>query len=305
MVDDLLEAGRITHGELQLRKESVPVADAVRWALEAAQGALGGAGVKVEVEVPREPLYLEADPTRLVQILANLLGNAAKFTPRGGHVWLSARRQGGEVALSVRDDGIGIDPKQIPRLFQMFSHAAPALERSGGGLGIGLALVKGLVERHGGTVEAKSDGLGRGAEFIVRLPAAEPSALPERATPAIPSGKKKVLVADDNRDAADSLSFLLRAMGHEVRVAYDGEQALAAAANFRPDAMIVDIGMPHANGYDVAMRARATDWGRGTTLVALTGWGQSRDRALAEKAGFDHHLTKPVEAARLEALLAL
>jgi signal transduction histidine kinase len=303
IVDDLLEVGRITRGELHLRKETVEVAAAVRWAVEAAQPALDEAGVSLALELPQEPLYLEADPTRLVQILANLLGNAAKFTPRGGHAWLSARREGAWIELRVRDDGIGIEPRQLPRLFQMFSQAKPALERSRGGLGIGLALVRGLVERHGGSVEAKSEGTGRGAEFIVRLPAAEAPRERSVATQQRSFEKKRVLVADDNRDAADSLSFLLRALGHDVRVAYDGEQALRAAPEFRPDALILDIGMPRANGYDVAARARQSHWGRAATLIALTGWGQSRDKALAAQAGFDHHLTKPVEAAALEALL--
>jgi signal transduction histidine kinase/ActR/RegA family two-component response regulator len=309
MVDDLLEVGRMSHGELQLRKETVAIADAVRWALEAAQPLLDQAGVSVAVELPEQPLhaplYVRADPTRLVQILANLLGNAAKFTPRGGHAWLRAARDGDWIELSVRDDGIGIEPSQIPRLFEMFSQAQPALERARGGLGIGLALVRGLVERHGGTVEAKSAGPGRGAEFIVRLPAAEAPPEAAAAPSRVSVGKRRVLVADDNRDAANSLGSVLRAMGHEVHVVYDGEQALAAAAEFRPDALILDIGMPRANGYDVAARARKSDWGRGATLIALTGWGQQRDKATAAEAGFDHHLTKPVEAAALEALLGL
>ena len=303
IVDDLLEVGRITHGELQLRKEPVEVAAAVRWAVEAAQPALDQAGVSLAVELPPEPLYIEADPTRLVQILGNLLGNAAKFTPRGGHAWLAARREGDWIALRVRDDGIGIEPRQLSRLFQMFSQVKPALERSRDGLGIGLALVRGLVERHGGTVEAKSEGPGRGAEFIVRLPAAEAPRQPGTAKARIAVGKRRLLVADDNRDAADSLALLLRSMGHEVRVAYDGEQALAAGPEFRPDAVILDIGMPRVNGYDVAARARQSEWGRGATLIALTGWGQGRDKQLAAAAGFDHHVTKPVEAAALEVLL--
>jgi signal transduction histidine kinase len=305
MVDDLLEVGRITHGELQLRKESVELAAAVRWAVEAAQPALQQAGVTLAVELPSSPLYLEADSTRLVQILANLLGNAAKFTPRGGHAWLSARRDGAWIEIRVRDDGIGIDARQLPRLFQMFSQATPALDRSSGGLGIGLALVRGLVERHGGTVEARSEGTGRGAEFIVRLPVGEPplhSGVVESIS--TETTLRRVLLADDNRDAADSLAVLLRAMGHEVRVAYDGEEALQAGPKFGPDAVILDIGMPRINGYEVASRARESAWGRGAKLIALTGWGQQRDKTLAAQAGFDHHLTKPVDAAALEALLS-
>ena len=203
----------------------------------------------------------------------------------------------------MRDDGIGIEPQQMPRLFEMFSQATPALERSRGGLGIGLALVRGLVERHGGTVQAKSEGAGRGAEFIVRLPASEGPASSTAEQISAKTAGRRILLADDNRDAADSLGDLLRLMGHEVRVAYDGEQALRAGAEFRPDAIILDIGMPSLNGYDVANRARASDWGRGAKLIALTGWGQRRDKALAAKAGFDHHLTKPVDAAAIAALL--
>jgi len=304
MVDDLLEVGRITHGELQLRKEIIELATAVRWAVEAAQPALDAAGVALAVELPPTPLYLKADATRIVQVLANLLGNAAKFTPRGGHAWLSARRDERWIEIRVRDDGIGIEARQMPRLFEMFSQATPALERARGGLGIGLALVRGLVERHGGSVQAKSEGAGRGAEFIVRLPASEaPAHAPASKQGQPVRSTKRILLADDNRDAADSLGGLLRLMGHEVRVAYDGEQALYAGPEFRPDAIILDIGMPRLNGYDVAARARESDWGRGAKLIALTGWGQRRDKALAAKAGFDHHLTKPVDAAAIEALL--
>jgi signal transduction histidine kinase len=305
MVDDLLEVGRITHGELQLRMEPVELAAAVRWAVEAAQPAFQQAGVALAVELPPAPLYLEADPTRLVQILSNLLGNAAKFTPRGGHAWLTARRDAAWIEIRVRDDGIGIDARQLPRLFQMFSQATPALERSSGGLGIGLALVRGLVERHGGSVEAKSEGAGRGAEFIVRLPASEaPGRAHAREEKEASIPQRRILLADDNRDAADSLAVVLQDMGHEVRVAYDGEEALAAGAEFRPDAVILDIGMPRINGYEVASRARESPWGRRAKLIALTGWGQQRDKTLAAQAGFDHHLTKPVDAATLEALLS-
>src|SRR6185503_10290057 len=200
------------HGELQLHRETVELAAAARWAVETAQPAIDAAGVSLAVDLPTAPLYLHADPTRLVQIVANLLGNAAKFTQRGGHVWLRARHEGDWIEISVRDDGIGIEARQLPRLFQMFSQANPALERARGGLGIGLALVRGLVERHGGTVEAKSEGPGQGAEFIVRLPAAEaPARSAPAQEPARASPLRRILVADDNRDAADSLGFLLRA----------------------------------------------------------------------------------------------
>jgi signal transduction histidine kinase len=303
MVDDLLEVGRITRGELQLRKEKLELATAARWALEAVQPLFEQAGVALEADVPAL-LWLEADATRLVQIMVNLLGNAAKYTPRGGHAWLSARRAGGEIELRVRDDGIGIAAGEMPRLFRMFSHSKPALERAHSGLGIGLALVRGLVERHGGTIEARSDGAGRGAEFVVRLPASEAPAV---ASPSVPAAAppatspRRVLVVDDNRDAANTLAVLLRAMGHEARTAYGGEEALRAAPQFRPDAIVLDIGMPGLSGYEVARRVRGQDWGRRVALIALTGWGQQRDKALAAQAGFDRHLTKPVDAAALAA----
>ena len=306
LVDDLLEVSRITRGDLQLRREPVELAAAVRSATEATQRAFADAGVTLATDLPGEPLWLDADPTRLSQILANLLGNAAKFSPRGAAVTLSARKDGGAfVEIRVRDQGVGIDAEQMPRLFQMFSQAAPALERSHGGLGIGLALVRGLVERHGGTVEARSEGRGRGAEFIVRLPATE---APAASAPSAPgrarAPARRVLLADDNRDAADSLAAVLRALGHEVHVAYDGEEALAAGAALRPDTVILDIGMPGLNGYDAARRVRQSAWGRGARLVALTGWGQEGDKAQAAAAGFDQHLTKPVEAETLQALLS-
>ena len=306
MVDDLLEVGRITRGELQLRRQTLEVAGAVQGAMEATQPLFDGAGVALTAELPATPLYVEADATRLVQIMTNLLGNAAKYTARGGHVRISAARTGAWIELRVRDDGIGIDPSQMPGLFRMFSQVKPALEHGGGGLGIGLALVRGLVERHGGTIEASSEGAGRGAEFIVRLPATEapekaPAAPPDDAKP---KAARRVLVVDDNRDAADTLAALLRTMGHAVRIAYDGEQGLAAASQWRPDTIVLDIGMPRVNGYEVARRVRQAQWGADITLIALTGWGQQRDKALAAEAGFDEHLTKPVDAAALEALLS-
>jgi signal transduction histidine kinase len=304
MVDDLLEVGRITHGELRLRKETVALADAVAEAVQTARPGLDAARVQLAVEPPPQPLFVEADPTRLVQILGNLLGNAAKFTPRGGHVWLSAKRAGAWIEIRLRDDGIGIEAHQLPRIFEMFSQATPVRERSHGGLGIGLALVRGLVERHGGTVEAMSEGKGRGAEFVVRLPASSRSPVSRTKFVEEKKSPRRVLLADDNHDAADSLAELLRAMGHEVHVVYNGESALRAGAELRPETVILDIGMPRLDGYEVARRARQTDWGRGAKLIALTGWGQERDKALAAEAGFDHHLTKPVQAAALEALLA-
>ena len=305
LVDDLLDLGRISHGELQLKKETIELASALYWAVDAVRPALEQAGVALSIDLPSVPIRLQADLTRFVQIVVNLLHNAGKFTPRGGHAWLSARKDGEWIEIRVRDDGAGIDPAQLPRLFQMFAQATPAIARSQGGLGIGLALVRGLVERHGGTVSAHSAGPGTGTEFVVRLPVGDTATKPVLQDHGQDTQRqaRRVLLADDNRDAADSLAALLRLAGHEVRVAYDGEQALAAGAEFRPDAVILDIGMPRLNGYDVATRARQTDWGRGARLIALTGWGQKKDKALAAQAGFDHHLTKPVDAEAIDALL--
>jgi CheY-like chemotaxis protein len=223
---------------------------------------------------------------------------------------LTAERQGNEAVVSVRDTGIGIAAEHLPDLFEMFSQVAPALERSQGGLGIGLSLVRGLVELHGGRVEARSGGIGRGSEFIVRLPVVDVPVLDESQQPAeaneVASGRKRrILAVDDNRDAADSLAMLLQMMGHETRTAYDGLEAAQAAATFRPDVVLLDIGLPKMNGYEVARQIRQQRWGEGMALIALTGWGQEEDKRRALEAGFDHHLTKPVEAAALEKLLAL
>ena len=260
------------------------------------------------MSLPEPPPDLDADPVRLAQVLANLLTNAAKYTDPGGHVELRATVVAGEVRIAVRDDGIGIAPEALGRVFEMFSQVTAALDRSEGGLGIGLALVRGLVELHGGRVEARSEGLGRGSEFVVVLPL--PPAMP--AAPDTTAGAgvaarpatRRVLVADDNQDAAESLRLLLELAGHEVRVAHDGPGALEAAAEFRPDAVLLDIGMPGLNGYEVAARLRAFDWGAAPVLVAITGWGQEHDRRLALDAGFDHHLTKPIDPDLIAPLLA-
>jgi signal transduction histidine kinase/ActR/RegA family two-component response regulator len=310
LVDDLLDISRITNGKLHLRKEPVELATAVRSAVEECRPFLDTQSHELTVTLPPEPVYLDADPTRLGQVFANLLTNAAKYTEKGGHIWLTAERQGEEAVVSVRDTGIGIDALQLPHLFEMFSQAAPALERSQGGLGIGLALVRGLVGLHGGTIEARSDGHGLGSEFLVRLPLVpRPVATAPRPTengekPSAEQGRR-ILVVDDNRDAADSLALLLRLMGHDIHTAHDGLEAVQAAAAFRPEVVVLDIGLPKMDGYEAARHIRQQPWGKNMVLVALTGWGQEEDKRRAVKAGFSHHLTKPAEPADLAKLLAV
>jgi CheY-like chemotaxis protein len=263
----------------------------------------------LEVVLGPEPVDLIVDPLRLAQALSNLLMNAAKYTDPGGTIALSAQREaGGGVAITVTDTGIGLQEASLAKVFEMFSQVEGALERSQGGLGIGLALVKGLVQLHGGTVEATSPGPGQGSTFTVRLPSScvvgdllvgTTSAAPATATANDVAGHR-VLVADDNRDAADSLTMLLQIGGHEVYTVHSGSEALEVAERERPDACILDIGMPGMSGYDVARRIRASDWGKDLLLIAVTGWGQGQDVARARAAGFDRHCTKPVDVAELE-----
>jgi CheY-like chemotaxis protein/anti-sigma regulatory factor (Ser/Thr protein kinase) len=292
-----------------LRKAPTTLAEVVAAAVESAGPVVEAAGHTLTVDLPPGPVHLDADQTRLAQVFSNLLTNAAKYTERGGDIRLAAERRDGGVVVSVRDTGIGIAPEHLPRLFEMFSQVDSALERSQGGLGIGLALVRGLVEMHGGTVEARSEGRGKGSEFVVRLPAAGGTTTRDAGPPG-ESGKapappgRRILVADDNRDAADSLAEMLRLGGHEVHAAHDGLEAVEAAGWFRPEVAVLDIGMPRLNGYEAARRIREQPWGRAMTLVALTGWGQEEDRRRAAEAGFDHHLTKPVDPAALDTLLA-
>jgi PAS domain S-box-containing protein len=335
LIDDLFDISRISQGKVQVRKEQVELAALIRSAVEAARPLIDAQGHQLTITLPPKPVYLEADPTRLAQVISNLLNNAAKYTPSpqslplgggegrvrggGGQIWLSAevasrvtsaRGLSDEIVISVRDTGIGIAAEHLPRLFEMFSQVTPALERSHGGLGIGLSLVRALVELHGGKVEAFSEGLGRGSEFIVRLPVANGLAgqAPEQGTNAgtvLIARPCRILVVDDNRDAADSLAMMLRMMGHESRTAYDGLEAVQAAATYRPDVVLLDIGLPKMNGYEAARHIRQQPWGKTMPLMALTGWGQEEDKRRALEAGFDHHLTKPVDTAALEKLLAL
>jgi CheY-like chemotaxis protein len=252
---------------------------------------------------------VDADLTRLAQVFTNLLSNSAKYTEKGGRIWLTVEILGDETVVSVRDNGIGITAEHMPHLFEMFSQATPALERAGGGLGIGLALARGVVELHGGSLEARSEGLGRGSELIVRLPRLPATAAPGQEQPSgeekvtRQSPRQRVLVADDNRDSAESLSLLLELAGCEVFTVHDGLAAVEAAAARQPDAALLDIGMPQLNGYEVARRIRQQPGGERMLLVAITGWGQEDDKQRARDAGFDHHLTKPVDFVDLNRLL--
>jgi CheY-like chemotaxis protein len=307
LLEDLLDVARITQGKLTLKKEPVALIEVVDTAVEAARPLLNSKNHELSLSLPTERVVLDADALRLSQILSNLLMNAAKYSDPGSRIEVAAFVQADTVALSVKDNGIGIAPESIGGIFEMFSQVESVTGRSDGGLGIGLALVKGLTELHGGSVEARSDGLGCGSEFIVRLPLSSVGSFtaPRGTTLAAPRLiRRRILVADDNRDAAESLSMLLEQAGHEVRVAHTGRSAFSLAQSFRPDAALLDIGMPDLSGYEVAQRLRQEPWGRGMQLIALTGWGQDTDRQRALEAGFDFHLTKPVDLDALESLLS-
>jgi PAS domain S-box-containing protein len=309
LLEDLLDVSRISRNRLELRKERVELVTVVEAALETSRPVIEAGGHALSVTLPPEPIHLEADPLRLAQVLANLLNNAAKYTEEGGRIRLSAERQGSDVIVSVKDNGIGIIAEMLPRIFDIFAQSPRALLRSPGGLGIGLSLVKGLVELHGGNIEARSGGADRGSEFVVRLPVAVATLLPAAAPPKEdgepkPATKCRILIVDDNQDSADSLAMLLKIKGYEVGTAYDGEQAVEAAGTLRPDVVLLDIGMPKLNGYDACWRIRQQPWGQGMFLIALTGWGQEEDRRRTEEAGFNQHMVKPVDPAALMELLA-
>ncbi len=310
LIDDLLDVSRITRGKIDLRKECVDLAAIVHSALEASRSVIEDAGHQLTVEMPREPVYLYADPMRLSQVVTNILQNAARYTPPGGHIGLTAEQQDDQAILRMRDTGLGIPPEMLPRIFEMFTQINRSLDRSQGGLGIGLALVRNLVHMHGGTVQAHSEGLGRGSEFVVRLPVApvgaKGSGEEKQGEPSRQSGSssaRRILVVDDNVDAAESLAMLLRMLNNEVWIAYDGPTGLELARRHRPDLIFLDIGLPGMNGYNVARRLRQLPELHGVTLIAVTGWGQPEDRRRSQEAGFDEHLVKPVDPAILSALL--
>ena len=307
LVDDLLDLSRISRGTVELRRARVPLAAVVRQAVETGQPAIEAAGHALTLEVPDESIVVDADEVRLAQAIANLLHNAAKYTEAGGRIRLAVAREGDEAVVTVEDNGVGVSPEMLPRLFEMFTQVDRSLERSQGGLGIGLAIVKRLVEMHGGSVTAHSAGVGKGSRFVVRLPVARAAADVELARregrPAGPPVRRRILVVDDNEDSAISMAMLLTGMGNETRTAHEGLEALEIGATFLPEVVLLDIGMPRLNGYETAQRIRQQPWGKNLTLVAVTGWGQEGDRLRSREAGFDHHVVKPVDPAALSKLL--
>jgi PAS domain S-box-containing protein len=307
LIDDLLDVSRITRGTVELRKCRVELASIVQSAVETARPIIEDFRHRLTISLPREPVVLEADPTRIAQVIANLLNNAAKYMQRGGSIELKAHREGEWVTVSVKDSGIGIPAAMLDRVFDMFTQVDRSLEQSQSGLGIGLTLVKRLVEMHGGSVEAHSAGNGQGSEFVVRLPVVVGSlsdADGGNDQQISATRKRRVLVVDDNEQAGKVLGMLLKALGNEVRTACDGLAAIDVAAEFRPDVILMDIGMPKLNGFETARRIREQPWGQKIVLAALTGWGQDEDRRRSKEAGFDYHFVKPVEPATLKKLLA-
>jgi CheY-like chemotaxis protein len=303
LVDDLLDVSRATMGKIDLRREPLEVATAVARAVEVVSPLIDLKSQRLNVAVPGSGLPVQGDPVRLAQVIANLLNNAAKYTDAGGHIYLDARREGLEVVIRVRDDGSGIPPERLDSIFDLFVQGDPSGDRSQGGLGIGLTLVRSLVQLHGGRVEARSEGLGRGSEFTVRLPAiADPQAreAEKEADPGV-IAPRRVLVVDDNRDAAEMLSEVLRKAGHQVSEAYDGLSALVIASQFRPEVVLLDLGLPDLDGFEVARRLRA-DQPSAMKIVALTGFGREEDRRRTAEVGIDLHLVKPVA---LETVLQL
>jgi CheY-like chemotaxis protein len=308
LIDDLMDMSRISRGKIELRKERVELAVVLQHAIETSRPLIEAGDHDLTISVPSQPIYVDADPTRLAQVFANLLNNAAKYTDQGGQITLAVQRKAGEVVVSVRDTGVGIPAHMLPKLFEMFMQVDRSLERSQGGLGIGLSLVKRLVEMHGGSVEAHSPGHGMGSEFVVRLPVVLTVARQQRDNDdeqeAGVTARCRILVADDNRDAALSLAMVLNLMGNQTQTAHDGLEAVDLASAFRPDVVLLDIGMPKLNGYDAARRIRQEPWGKNMVLVAVTGWGQEEDKRRSQEAGFNLHIVKPVDPAVLETLLA-
>ncbi len=307
LVDDLLDVSRIAVGKITLQRKPLEVAQVVAAAVEASRPLIDSRGHNLTVLVPQEPLLVEGDLTRLSQALTNLLNNAAKYTPPAGEIRLTVETEEEMVAIRVRDTGVGIAADLMPQVFDLFTQGERALDRSEGGLGIGLTLAQRLVKLHGGSIEAMSEGPGQGSEFVVRLPLAAVQAtssmISRRSAERQPAGSRRVLVVDDNRDAAESLETLLELWGHEARSAQDGPEALSLAAEFQPEIVLLDIGLPGMDGYEVARRMRVLPAGRNSLIVAVTGYGRNSDRLQSQEAGFDHHLVKPVQPEVLQELI--
>ncbi len=307
LIDDLLDISRIEQGKTTLHRAVVQLQDAIAQGVDTAEPHIRAKAHELTVDMTPVPLHVHADPVRIAQVVANLLNNAAKYTHSHGRMRLALRSEAGFAVITVEDNGIGIPPDKLRSIFDLFVQVDRSSDNAGGGLGLGLTLAKNLVEIHGGTIEARSEGLGRGSTFVVRLPLVVEPALerrPRREAPAPPAQRRRrILVVDDNQDAAETLAQLLRLSGEEVRTTDNGEDALAIGPEFRPHVAILDLGMPDIDGYELAQRIRRQRWGSGVLLVALSGWGQDEDKARSREAGFDHHLTKPVAPDALEEVL--
>jgi PAS domain S-box-containing protein len=306
LVDDLLEVSRVAEGKLELRREKMDLNAVVQQSIEASRVLIDGSTHVLTVTLPANPIWLNADPARLTQVIQNLVNNAAKYTPAGGAIEVTTERSEDEAIVTVRDNGIGIATEHLPTIFGIFAQLAPGLSRSQGGLGIGLSLVRSLVERHGGTVTAASNGVGKGSEFVVHLPILldQTHSLVSLPDEQAATGKnRRVLIVDDSEDAALSLAMLLNNDGHEVEIAHDGASGMELMRVLSPHIILLDIGLPDVNGYELAKQMRQCPEGRGALLIALTGWGQEQDKVNAMAAGFDLHLTKPVDYPRLLAIL--
>jgi len=306
LVDDLLDVSRISRGKIELRRVRMELASAVYQAIEVIRPLCQSLDITLTVTMPTGPIYVYADPTRWAQVLGNLLNNACKFTDKGGQIWLTVERESQAAVIRVRDNGIGIAAEQCPRIFEMFTQLDTSLERSVSGLGIGLTLVKTLVEMHDGTVEVQSPGLGHGTQFTVQLQILDDVPQPPPMPPASPPTTltpRRILIVDDNRDAAMSLAMLMDITGNETHTAHDGQEAVEAAARLRPDVILLDIGLPKLNGFEACRKIREQPWSKTIVIVALTGWGQDDDRRKSLEAGFDGHMVKPADYGELTMLL--
>ncbi len=307
LVDDLLDVSRITRGKIQLRSTMIDLASVVTLAVANARPSIEQRHQTLTLQLPQEPVPLEADATRIEQVLANLLGNASKYTDPGGSIVLAVAREGDEVTISVRDDGIGIAPEMLPKVFDLFTQADHSLARSQGGLGIGLTLVRSLVQLHGGSVEARSLGLGHGSEFVVRLHSARDNVMPQDASAGgegpSPGKSLRVLIVDDNVHAAESLALVVKLWNHDALVAHDGFGAIDAVDSYKPQVVLLDIGLPGMDGYSVARNLRSRPDLSDVAMIAMTGYGRDEDIQRSRSVGFVRHLVKPIDFAELQALL--